>query len=327
MDATLYTGNGTSISVVNAGGFSPDFVWIKSRSNTYTNNLYNTVTGIYQRLETNNTNAESGNFETLTSFNSNGFSYGNSVIGNANASTYVAWQWDAGSSTVTNTTGTISSQVRANPTAGFSIVTYTGTGSSGTVGHGLGVAPKMVIVKCRSTARSWVVYNSVLGNTKYLLLQTTDAEATLSTVWNNTTPTSSVFSIGTEGGVNGSARTYVAYCWAAIPGYSAFTSYTGNGSANGVFVYLGFRPKFVMVKRTNTTGEWLINDSSRDTYNPEILYLQPNLSSAEGTLNPSLDFLSNGFKFRTTNANYNASGGTYIVMAYAENPFKNSNAR
>jgi hypothetical protein len=208
-------------------------------------------------------------------------------------------------------------------------VTYTGTGANATVGHGLGVAPKWVIVKARSAgAENWQVYSSSLTSAAYRLrLNATDAQDSQPTMWNSTAPTSTVFSVGTASGVNTSAVTYVAYCWAEIAGFSKFTSYTGNGSTDGPFIFLGFRPKYVLLKRTNSTGDWETYDTSRDLYNPEGQALFPNLSNAESSISPRIDLLSNGFKLRTSGAGINGSGDSYIVAAFAENPFKNANAR
>jgi hypothetical protein len=209
------------------------------------------------------------------------------------------------------------------------VVTYTGTGANATVGHGLGVAPKMIIVKGRSIAESWRVgHNSVNNGSSpwnyYMALNLTNAAAAASTVWNNTAPTSSVFSIGTDSAMNSNTNTYVAYCWAAIAGYSAFGSYTGNGSTDGPFNYVGFRPKFIMLKRTDTTGNWTMYDATRNTYNAGSYPLYPNLSNAEDASLDHFDWLSNGFKMKSTNQN--ASGGTFIYACFASNPFKNSNA-
>jgi hypothetical protein len=215
-----------------------------------------------------------------------------------------------------------------NATAGFSVVTYTGNGTGGaTVGHGLGVAPSMVIVKNRSGVYNWGVYHISNGPTKAQWLNLTDAATVISTTWNNTAPTSSVFSIGTASEENGSGNNLVAYCWAEIKGFSKFGSYTGNGSADGPFVYCGFRPRFILYKvAIGGTGEWVMLDSSRNTYNVEDAYLFANSSGAEATFT-LLDFLSNGFKLRTSNTTSNGSGYTYIFAAFAENPFNISRAR
>jgi hypothetical protein len=238
------------------------------------------------------------------------------------------------SSAVLNTTGSITSTVSANTTAGFSIVTYTGTGANATVGHGLGVAPKLVIIKDRTNGTNdWPFYHTSGGPLNILYLNSTSAYITVGAagVWNSTAPSSTVFSIGTNGRINTSSNNYVAYCWAEIEGFSKFGSYTGNGSANGPVVYLGFRPKYLMIKQTNTTANWHLIDSSRNLYNVVDLGLKANLTDAESagssTLTPYIDFLANGFKLRTSQNQTNASGGNFIYVAFAENPFKNSLAR
>jgi hypothetical protein len=219
--------------------------------------------------------------------------------------------------------------VSVNASAGFSVVTYTGTGVAATVGHGLGVAPPFIIIKNRTGASNWIVMGSLLGVNKYLLLQTTNAVATGAPGYDNgTLATSSVFSISSATDVNGSGTAYVAYCWTPIAGYSAFGSYTGNGSTDGPMIYTGFLPKWVLIKRTDSAGtNWDLYDSARSPYNAMDLELFPNSSSAEYDGDRYFDFLSNGFKPRTTVSDINASGGTYIYMAFATSPFKNSLAR
>jgi hypothetical protein len=324
-DATLYTGNGTTQSITGVG-FQPDFVWIKGRSLVSNNRIYDVIRGATKSIYTDLTDAEGTESTGLTSFNSNGFSVGSQLGHNQNGSTYVGWSWKANGAGSSNTSGSITSTVSVNASAGFSVVTYTGTGSNATVGHGLGVAPSMVIVKSRVNAYDWVVYNSSIGNTKKLYLNLTSAEVVDSTAWNNTSPTSSTFSLGSNVGVNQSSSTYVAYCWSEIAGFSKFGSYTGNGSTNGTFVYTGFRPKFVLTKSTIVAHDWNIWDSSRSTYNAAGLLLQPNSSGAEQSPY-NVDLLSNGFKFYDSNATWNGSGETYIYMAFAENPFKYALAR
>lgn len=333
-DATLYTGTNASLAVTNAAGFSPDLVWIKNRNITaYNHALFDTIRGATKYLSSNTTSAETTDSLSLTSFNSDGFTVNSAQETGKGSINYVAWQWDAGSSTVTNSDGSISSQVRANPTAGFSIVAYTGTSSNATVGHGLGVAPSMIIVKNRTTnTLAWGVYHSKLTSAaNWLNLNTTGAESAKTGAWNSTPPTSSVFSIGTSTDTNKSTDSLVAYCFSEIAGFSKFGSYTGNGNVDGTFVYLGFKPKFVLFKQTNVASNWTIADSARDPFNVVDLQLNPNTSTAEGsntsTGAPYMDFLSNGFKIRSTSANQNTNGGTYIYMAFAENPFQNSNAR
>jgi hypothetical protein len=341
MNATIWTGSGTTTRSITNGitgqSFQPDFVWAKSRSLAIGHTLYDSVrgAGASKALFSNSTEAEGGTlgstasseFGYISSLDSNGFSTSSGSVNgnyvNSTSNTYVAWQWKAGGAAVTNTSGTISSQVSANTTSGFSVATFTTAGANATIGHGLGVAPRMIFMKDRTNAASWLVYNASLASAaNYLVLNASDASASNTTVWNNTAPTSSVFSIGTVW----AASNYVAYCWAPIAGYSAFGSYTGNGSADGTFVYLGFRPRFIMIKRTDTAEGWYMLDTSRSTYNLSVNYLDARSSGAETTAD-FFDILSNGFKLRTTGGYANASGGTYIYMAFAENPFKYANAR
>jgi len=329
MAATLYTGTGASASIsnaVNGVSFQPDFVWVKGRSVAYNHYLFDSVRGALKELYSDSTSAESTGTQTLTAFNSNGFTLGTNNGTNQSAATYVGWQWKAGGAAVSNTVGSITSQVSANTTAGFSVVTWTGTNTNSTIGHGLGVAPAMYITKQRSATGNWFVYHQSVGATKGLFLDLTNA-ATTNVYFNNTAPTSTVFSIGSSvGGLNASGVTQVTYCFAPVAGYSAFGSYTGNGSADGPFVYTGFRPRWVMVKRTDTTSDWTVWDTARDTYNIAVNRLFPNSSIAE-TVGVNFDITSNGFKLRDTGAAVNASAGTYIYMAFAENPFKYANAR
>jgi len=330
MDATLYTGDATSPrSIANSASFKPDFVWVKNRTLAGRNHqLFDSVRGANKGLYSNLTNAESTTTQDITAFNSNGFTVGNDNNVNSTGDTFVGWQWQAGQGTTTAGTGTggITSVTQSvNTTAGFSVVTYTGSGTAGTVTHGLGVAPSWVIVKRKDTTGDWQVRHTSIAAASSIQLNSTAAAASATTVWNSTAPSSTVFSVGTAATVNASAGTYVAYCWAAIAGYSAFGSYTGNGSADGSFVYTGFLPRFVMIKRTDTTGDWYIWDTARNTFDVITNTLLANSSAAE-TSATSIDALSNGFKLRNTTAGFNASGGTYIYAAFASNPFRNSNA-
>ncbi|NBX50974.1 hypothetical protein EBT25_13845 [bacterium] len=331
MAATLYTGNGTSLSVnnaVNGIGFQPDFLWQKARSSATDNIVYDTNRGS-NYLVTNSTAADVAS--GIIALTSTGFNTGSGSAVNSSGVTYVGWMWKAsGGSTASNTNGSITSTVSAGATQGFSVVTYTGTGANATIGHGLGVAPKMVIVKLRSGAgENWNVWHTSLASTTYrMLLNTTGAVDTTSpTIWSSggINPTSTTFTVGTATGTNGSSSTFVAYCFAAVAGYSAFGSYTGNGSADGPFVFTNFQPRWVMVKRTDSTSDWYIWDTSRDTYNVETATLLADTSGAE-TSATSIDGLSNGFKCRSATV-VNASGGTYIYAAFASSPFKLSLAR
>ena len=332
MDATLYTGNGSTNTITNSGSMQPDLLWTKSRSNAHWHYLQDAVRGVNKAIFSNATDAEYSISPTTTALNSNGFSFNGAESGlNANGATYVGWQWNAGGSTVTNTSGSISSQVRANTSAGFSIVTYTGNATIGaTIGHGLGVAPSMLIVKQRAGGlESWQVYHSALGATQYLQLNSNIAAGTNINRWNNTAPTSTVFTVYNDTINNGNTNTYVAYCFAAVAGYSAFGSFTGNGSTDGPFLYLGFRPRYILIKRTNDVSDWWIWDTARNTINVMDSILYPNDSAAEYTSSSifGVDALSNGFKMRTSNSVVNGSSQSYIYMAFAESPFKYANAR
>ena len=332
--ATTYTGNGSTQSIantVNGTSFQPDFVWVKSRSAATNNALYDSVRGVTSTLYSDSAIAQT-NSPAVSSFNLNGFgvAYNASyAFANTNASTYIGWQWKASNAAaLTNTSGSISSQVSANPTAGFSIVTYTGTGANATVGHGLGIAPKFIIIKNRSAASTaWITGNS--NYTSWVFAQNlngTSAQVSAPTCFNSTAPTSSVFSIGTAAEVNGSGNLIVAYCFAEIAGYSKLGLYTGNGSADGSFVYLGFRPRFILIKSSSLATGWSMWDTSRNPYNVANNLLLAESSGAESSF-PEIDILSNGFKLRGTNNTWNASGGTYIYAAFAENPFSYSLAR
>ena len=327
-DATLYTGNDSGQSVTNAGIFQPSLIWYKARSAAYYNTLEDDIRGAGTRLFSNLTDGES-NDGIMTSFNSNGFTLGaNSGEGiNKNAVTYVAWQWKGATSNTTNTTGAKTSVIRANQTAGFSIVTWT-VGSSGTnttVGHGLSAAPLMILSKARNKTYNWDIFHKSASPTGAgRLIFTTAAFDSGNNPYGSVLPTSSVFTFNEGFYANGD--TVVSYCFTPIAGYSAFDSYTGNGSADGPFIYTGFRPRFVMIKGTAAGADWFIFDSSRNTYNVigEELYAE---SSAAGSSGTSLDFLSNGFKLRSTSSYINSSGGTFVYAAIAEVPFKYSRSR
>jgi hypothetical protein len=327
-NTALWTGDNTTNRNI-AVGFEPDLVWTKGRNSASWSHFWqDRLRGFVNFIQSPSTAAETTTTPNIVSGTySSGFTIQNNGNSNNSGSTYVAWNWKANGSGSTNTAGSITSTVSANTTSGFSVLTYTGNGSNATVGHGIGIAPSMVIVKQRNTTRSWIVYNSNIGATKYLVLDSTGAAGTYAFFWNDTAPTSSVFSIGTDGAVNTSAGTYVAYCFAPIAGYSAFGSYTGNGSADGPFVFTGMRPAYVMVKRTDTTDQWTVYDSARNTSNLTNRILYPNLANAEDVGTDGIDMLSNGIKMRNTYSNLNASGGTYIYMAFASNPFKYSLAR
>ncbi len=315
MAATTYTGNAAARSLSNAVNnvsFQPDLVWIKSRTPGATSHaLFDSVRGTSKYLSSDTTAAETTNANTLTAFNGDGFSLGtDTTIVNANANSYIAWQW------------------RESVTAGLDVVSYAGTGVDRTVAHNLGVAPAMVIVKRSQTGATsnWQVRHTSIAAANSIQLNLPNQAAAATTVWASAAPTSSVFTVGTSADVNASGISYVAYCFAEIAGFSKFGRYTGNGSTDGPFVFCGFRPKFVMYKSTTETSGWAIIDTSRNTSNVADKYLNPNDSTAEGTSN-LIDVLSNGFKFRTLNAGNNASGQIYIFAAFAEVPSKYALAR
>ncbi len=329
----LYTGNGSTQSITLDGdeNMQPDFVWIKQRNAGSTYHwLADVIRGVTKYLSSNVSSAEATETTQITSFDSDGFSLGNKTNTNDNSDTYVAWNWKAGTSFTNDASatgvGSHDSSGSINTTAGFSIMTYTGTGSTTTLGHGLGVVPKWIIVKNRGRVKDWCVYHVSLGETHKIELNDSQAASDDNAVWNDTAPTSSVFTVGpSDERTNASSDTYVAYCFAEKKGYSKFGSYTGNGNADGTFVYTGFKPAFVIQKVTNTTAQWNMHDSVRDPFNQVNRLLYPSNSNAEeNNISDQMDFLSNGFKFKNTGAASNGSGNTYIYMSFAESPFVTS---
>ena len=312
-----YTGNAGTQSITGIG-FRPDLTWIKRLNTTGGNMWTDVVRGVTKTIISNENSAEQTFANGLTSFDSDGFSLG-SEGGFNSSNTFTSFSWKAANSQgSSNTDGTINSTyTSANTTAGFSIVQYTGTGSNATVGHGLGVAPKTVVIKKTSGTGQWPFGHTGMGFTKFLELNLTGASQTNSNRFNDTAPTSTVFSIGTESDVNASGQTYIAYCFAEKRGFSKFGTYVGNANADGTFIYLGFKPSFIMVKSTNSTTEWHVSDSSRRPANPNNSYISASSSAAENTGNPT-DFLSNGVKIRTSNNGWNKSGDTFIYWAFGQ---------
>ena len=326
--------NGTGADATISLAFQPGFIWNKGRNAPRVHNLYDIVRGPNRDLRSSLTNAETDDTvanDTLKSFNSNGYTVGSDAISsrgiNLSGDTYVDWVWKAGGSGVSNTDGSITSTVSANTDSGFSIVTYTGTGSAATVGHGLGVAPGMIIVKARSSAVAWQSFHQSLGKDRTLQLNETDTGNTVTDYWGTSAPNSTVFGVIGGGYDNNlSGVTTVAYCFAPISGFSSMGSYVGNGSTDGPFVFTNHRPAFLLIKATGLVESWYMVDNARNTYNVVDLELNPNNSGAEATYTVA-DFLSNGFKLRQTDPGVNQSGQTYIYMAFAENPFAYSLAR
>ena len=317
----LYTATG--VQSVTGAGFQPDMSWVKARSTTSSHYIADAVRGSTKTLVPNTTAAE-GTQDLITSFDSDGVTLGSSNW--SDSRTAVIWNWLAGGSASSNTDGSITSSVSANTTSGFSVVSYTGNGTAGaTVGHGIDT-PKMIIVKNRDDTDSWEIYHASLGETKYLQF-TTSAAGTNTNRWNDTAPTSSVFSLGTEAGVNQSGEDFIAYCFAEKKGYSKFGSYVGNGNTNGdgAFIYLGFKPAFFIVKNASAAGHsWYMFDNKRDVDNPTNKYLAANTGAADASFD-WMDFNSNGIKVRGNSGGANNSGETYIYMAFAEQPLVGTN--
>tara|TARA_A100000172_G_scaffold80375_1_gene69760 strand:- start:157 stop:1302 length:1146 start_codon:yes stop_codon:yes gene_type:complete len=333
---TLYTGNASTQEVNQSGNltFEPGLVWIKTRSNAANHALFDQVRGVNKQLRSDSTGAEYTAYsDLLTSFDADGFTLGaDATVNNVNVNTYTyaAWQWAAdGTTGSSNTDGSITSTVSANTTSGFSICTFTGNQTSGaTFGHGLNTAPKMVIIKERSPAgNNWKVGHIGAGFTKFIPLDTNAAAITDSAHWNDTAPSSTVVTLGNDTGINQNTATYVAYCFAEVEGYSAIGSYVGNGSTSGPFIWTGFKPSWVMLRRIDSGGEWEVSDRVRDPDNPVRLILQPNSSGTEwDATTRDISWLSNGFVHESSHADFNASGGTYIYMAFGS-PFKTATAR
>jgi hypothetical protein len=306
----LYTGNGT---VIGSGGkavtfsgnsdMDPDLVWIKNRDASDSHGLYDSVRGTTKQLESDSNAAETTETEGLTTFGSDGFTVGSLDQVNTNTEDYVAWNW------------------KESATPGFDIVSYTGNGSNRTISHSLGAVPKMIAVKMRSGTYEWTVYHVAIGNTGMLKLNAAEAVSTASSFWQDTTPTSSVFSLGTHGNVNKDTETFIAYLWAEVEGFSKFGGYTGNNNSDGVFINCGFKPRFLITKKTGS-GNWMQSDTARNANNPANKILFPSVTDGEITGTDYIDFLSNGFKLRHTGG-LNAAVA-YIFLAFAENPFGGS---
>jgi len=333
-NTVIYTGNATARTITGVG-FQPDWVWGKIRSESQDHVLVDSVRGATKQLYSSDSASEQTESQGLTGFASDGFTLGTHAYFNKNTATYVAWNWKAGTSASGNTTGSGTAQsytASVSTTAGFSITVFTGNGNANhTLPHNLGVAPDWFIIKKKvgtgdSTVRDWNVFHKSLGNTKRIALNSTGTPSTSNEYWNDTSPTSSVINLGTNDQINGDNNTYVCYAFAEKKGYSKFGSYTGNGNADGTFVYTGFRPAFLIIKKSSATEDWGLIDNKRDPNNDgSSSQLFPNGNNVEDTSNDRADFLSNGFKLRTSSGQWNTSSGTYIYMAFAESPFVNSN--
>ena len=329
----LYTGTGSAQSITGVG-FQPDLIWGKNRSATWNHIFTDAVRGANKQISSNLTNAEESNTGEFTAFGSDGFSVGTGSTLNGSGNNICSWNWKANGSGSANTDGSITSTVSANTTSGFSIVTYTGTSSNETVGHGLGVTPSLIIARPYSTTSNWTVWHKSIPITQYLFLNTT-AGLDTANQWQDTLPTSNVFYTSTGSTPNlASGTSQIAYCFAEKQGFSKFGSYTGNANADGTFVYTGFVPAFVICKVTSTTDNWMmftnkIGSSTDNTsgFNIHSRILEANGNGAEQSVGSGqgIDFVSNGFKIREDNGNLNGSGATYIYMAFAEAPLVGSN--
>ena len=323
----LYTGNASTQSITGVG-FQPDLIWGKSRNVTGDNYIFDAVRGSSNLLKANsNAEEETGATTALTGFDSDGFSVGTSADMNGSTNTRVAWNWKAGTTSGLSG-GTITpSSYSINTTSGFGIYKWTGTGSAGSIAHGLGATPKMMIVKALSNApggaQAWAVYHASLGNDKFLVLNAIDGETATTTDWNSTSPTDTLFTLGTANRTNAVGGDYIAYVFADVQGYSKFGSYTGTGNVDGTFVPTNFRPQFVMVKKTSATNNWVMIDNKRDPFNMMTEYLLANDNGAEGT-GLDFDFLSNGFKLKSNSGGTNTAAGTYIYMAFGQPIISNS---
>ena len=337
----LYTGDGTSSRSQTGVGFQPDLVWIKRRSNPASHTLFDAVrtAGSTKGIASNSTAQEgltategtTANYGYINSFDSDGFTTSNGAISggfvNQSSETYASWNWKANGQGSANTDGSISSTVSANTTAGFSIVKYTGNLTSGAnIGHGLGVKPAMIIIKNLDATESWLCYHTSLGATKHIKLNVTEAAGTATSRFNDTEPTTSLFTVGNDPQTNGNSNDMIAYCFTEKKGFSKFGSYTGNGSTDGTFVYTGFKPAFLIQKRSDISANWNMYDNKRSSsggFNvvDDLFYVDGSNAEISYT---SVDFLSNGFKFRSADGAINGSGNN-IFMAFAEAPLVGTN--
>jgi len=328
---TLYTGNGTVDTALTTGTFQPDLTWFKNRGTTESHMWMDAVRGATKYIQSNSTAQQGTSADKISAFTSTGVTLGSGAETNENSQPLVCYAWKANGSGSSNSDGSITSTVSVDTTSGFSIVEWTGTEAAATVGHGLGAIPKMIIVKAidDSGGTDWIVYHHSLGNTKNVRLNTSDAEDTNANAWNSTTPTSSVFSVGNFNDTNRSGGKLIAYCFAEVSGFSSFNKYIGNGNSNGAYIYTGFKPSFIMIKRSNDAANWVMKTKKFPTfgtagYNQNNKYLYANLTNAEAA-GSALDFLSNGFKWRIDGANQNGSGDSYVYMAFGQSIVSTNN--
>ena len=325
-NTVLWTGNDTTATAITGVGFQPDMTWIKERSEVRSHVLFDVIRGATVQLNPNDTATDATVAESLQSFDADGFTVGDATSVNKSGETYVGWNWKANGAGSANTDGSINTTATsANTTAGFSINQWDGSDADGTLGHGLNVAPRCILIKNQDAAEQWYVYHESMGNGNRMVLNDNSAQSSAADWWQDTSPTTSVIYLSGVDGINGN-NDMINYCWHEVQGFSKFGSYTGNGNADGPFIYTGFRPAYVMFKRTDSTSPWSMFDNKRDVDNVTHHRLEAQATNAEYTGSEMYhDILSNGFKLRTTDAEFNTSGGTYIYMAFAEAPFVNSN--
>jgi len=305
----LYTGTGSSLALTNDGNsdLQPDWVWIKCRDDSHNHQVFDSVRGVHKRMRTDTSGAETESSESLKSFNTDGFTLGTQANVNNSSNTFVAWNW------------------KESATAGFDIVSYTGNDTARTISHSLSAVPKMMIVKCRNVGKEWTIFHASLGNGKFIELDNGSAVQTATNRWNDTSPTSSVFTVGVDSSVNGDTQTYIAYLFSEKKGFSKMGSYVGNGNANGSFIFTGFKPSWIMGKKSSGSNNWYMFDTTRNPFNLTTKKLRADTSDTEDdNTSKAIDILSNGYKIKTADEEFNDSGETYIFMAFAENPFVTS---
>jgi len=305
----LYTGTGNSHAITLDGSenMQPDWVWIKCRDDSHNHQVFDSVRGVHKRMRTDTSGAETESSESLKSFNTDGFTLGTQANVNNSSNTFVAWNW------------------KESATAGFDIVSYTGNDTARTISHSLSAVPKMMIVKCRNVGKEWTIFHASLGNGKFIELDNGSAVQTATNRWNDTSPTSSVFTVGVDSSVNGDTQTYIAYLFSEKKGFSKMGSYVGNGNANGSFIFTGFKPSWIMGKKSSGSNNWYMFDTTRNPFNLTTKKLRADTSDTEDdNTSKAIDILSNGYKIKTADEEFNDSGETYIFMAFAENPFVTS---
>ena len=325
-NTTLYVGNGSSKTITGIP-FPPSLVWIKARSAAENHVMVDTARGANNYLMQNTTNGNDTNPEFLKSFTSDGYTLGLGDRVNKSSTNLVSWNWKANGAGSSNTDGSINTtKTSANTTSGCSIITYTGNATAGaTIGHGMGIKPSMIIIKELAGGNDWIVYTQALTANKILYLNSTAGENDNNVFFNDTEPTTSLITLGSIGATNGSGVAMIAYCFSNVKGFSKQGSYLGNGSTDGTFVYTGFKPAWIMIKKSSAAGtNWFIFDDKRVGYNPDNDYVSPNTSSAEGST-VYLDILSNGFKLKANESDVNTNGATYIYMAFASEPLVSTN--